>query len=348
MFSLEKLLRNNIRSIKPYSSARDEYSGKTGVFLDANENPLGSVGLSGYNRYPDPYQSELKSVISVLKNIAAEHIFLGNGSDEPIDLLFRAFCEPRIDNVIVTPPTYGMYRVCADINDIEVKEVNLTEEFELQTEKVLSAVNENTKLIWLCSPNNPSGNLMQRASVEKILKEFNGIVVVDEAYIDFSEEPSFITELKNYPNLVVLQTFSKAWGLAALRLGMAFASAEIVQVLSKIKYPYNINLSTQKLALDALRKAEEKDQFVEEILKERDNLKAELSKFSAVTKIFPSEANFLLIRIDNARKIFDQLIAQLVIVRDRSSVVLCKDCLRITVGTKDENNTLLKELGKIL
>lgn len=348
MFSLEKLLRNNIRSIKPYSSARDEYSGKTGVFLDANENPLGSVGLQGYNRYPDPYQSDLKTVISGIKNISAEHIFLGNGSDEPIDLLFRAFCEPRIDNVIVTPPTYGMYRVCADINDIEVKEVNLTEEFELQTEKVLSAVNENTKLIWLCSPNNPSGNLMQRASVEKILKEFNGIVVVDEAYIDFSEEPSFITELKNYPNLVVLQTFSKAWGLAALRLGMAFASAEIVQVLSKIKYPYNINLSTQKLALDALRKAEEKDQFVEEILKERDNLKAELSKFSAVTKIFPSEANFLLIRIDNARKIFDQLITQLVIVRDRSSVVLCEDCLRITVGTKDENNTLLKELGKIL
>lgn len=348
MFSLEKLLRPNILNIQPYSSARDEYTGKEGVFLDANENPFDSVGTSGYNRYPDPHQEEVKHKISTLKNTPVSSIFLGNGSDEPIDLLIRAFCEPKEDNIIILPPTYGMYRVSADINNVKVKEVNLKSNFQINMPEVLKAIDKNTKIIWVCSPNNPTANLITRADIYSLLKSFDGIVVVDEAYIDFASEPSFIAELPQFPNLVVLQTFSKAWGMAALRLGMAFTSKEINAILNKIKYPYNINLATQQFALIALNNEQQKNDFVKQILAERQWLADQLSAISTVRHIYPSDANFLLIKIDQAKSVFDKLISQLVIVRDRSKVVLCDDCLRISVGTPAENQALMAALKKVL
>jgi len=348
MFSLEKLLRPNILNIQPYSSARDEYTGKEGVFLDANENPFDSVGTSGYNRYPDPHQEEVKHKISALKNTPVSSIFLGNGSDEPIDLLIRAFCEPKEDNIIILPPTYGMYRVSADINNVEVREVNLTPEYQINLPEVLKAIDKNTKIIWVCSPNNPTANLIKRADIYTLLQSFNGIVVVDEAYIDFASEPSFIAELPQFPNLVVLQTFSKAWGMAALRLGMAFTSKGINAILNKIKYPYNINLATQQFALIALNNEQQKNDFVAQILAERQWLSDQLATFETVRHIYSSDANFLLIKIDQAKSVFDQLIQKLIIVRDRSKVVLCQDCLRISIGTPEENKVLISVLKTII
>lgn len=348
MFDITTLLRNNIKNIQPYSSARDEYTGKEGVFLDANENPFGSVSGGHYNRYPDPLQREVKAALAQLKRVEESQIFLGNGSDEPIDLLYRAFCNPDKDNVIINPPTYGMYQVSADINDVEVRKVNLTEDFQLQVSEILKAVDGNTKMIFICSPNNPSGNLMRNEDIEQLLRSFNGIVVVDEAYIDFADTYSFSTRLNEFPNLFVLQTFSKAWGMAALRLGMGYANAEIIKILNKIKYPYNINLATQELALKALQNVIQKEKYVADILEQRSLLIEELSKISKILKIYPSDSNQVLIKVKGAGDIYKKLIGQLVIVRDRSKVTLCDDCLRISVGTNVENEAFLRALKTVL
>src|SRR5690606_38611587 len=300
-FDLNSLLRPHISSLQPYTSARDEYTGKEGVFLDANENPFGSITEQDFNRYPDPYQSALKTEISKIKTVRTNQIFLGNGSDEAIDLLYRAFCNPGKDNVILLPPTYGMYEVSANINDVEIRKVALTEDFQLQPEKILAAADSNSKILFICSPNNPSANKVKRGDVLFLLKNFNGLVVVDEAYIDFSDEPSFTTELDDFPNLLVMQTFSKAWGLASLRLGMAFASAEIIRILNKIKPPYNISGLTQDTVLAAITDRAKVDQMIKEILAEREFLKGELEKLPFVQKIHPSHANFLLVKIPDRK-----------------------------------------------
>ena len=348
-FSLVDVLRSNIRNITPYSTARDEYQGVALVNLDANENSFGSVGNGSYNRYPDPYQIELKKVVSKIKGMPTDQIFLGgSGSDEGIGLLYTAFCDPGKDNAIVCPPTYGMYGVSAEINDIPCKEVPLTDDFQLQADKVIAAIDEHTKLIWICSPNNPSGNAYDREAVRKVIEASPSIVVIDEAYIDFCNEPSWTTELQKYPNLVVLQTFSKAWGLANMRLGMMFASKEIIAVINKIKLPYNINGMVQKYAIDILSNyASQKDEYVAEILAGRKFLEQELAKLPKVQKIYPSDANFLLVKIANAHQVYLDLVKAGIIVRDRSKVKLCNDCLRITVGTTEENQSLLKELRKL-
>jgi len=345
-FSLKKLLRPHILNIKPYSSARDEYSGNFGVFLDANENPLGTAGLPNedYNRYPDPYQNDIKIKLGEIKGISPNQIFLGNGSDEGIDLLLRACCIPGKDNVVLLPPTYGMYEVSASINDVQIIKVNLSSDFQIRTDAVLAAVNENSKILFICSPNNPSGNKIHREDIYFLLENFSGLVVVDEAYIDFSDEPSFITEIEKYPNLLVLQTFSKAWGMASLRVGMAFASEEIIKVLQLIKPPYNISGLTQSKVLDALDNASELPILVSEILQERNYLEANLKRLSLVEKVFPSHANFIFIKVIGAKEIYDYLISQKIIVRDRSKIVLCEETLRISVGTRDENDTLLTAL----
>ncbi|GAB4014773.1 histidinol-phosphate transaminase [Spirosoma migulaei] len=345
-FNLNNLLRPHILSLTPYSSARDEYTGKVGVFLDANENPIGSTTNTGdYNRYPDPHQWAIKQRLAPIKGVRPEQIFLGNGSDEPIDLLVRVTCTPGQDNLLIMPPTYGMYEVSAAVNDVELVKVPLTPDFQVDTEAVLKAINSNTKLIWLCSPNNPSGNLLQADAMRTILKAAQqSLVIVDEAYIDFADTPSWTTELDRYPNLVVLQTFSKAWGLAALRLGMCFASEELIQVLNKIKPPYNISAPTQSLALDALTHEAEKDEMVRQILTERQFLAEKLRSLPSVQVIYPSDANFLLVQFNDAKGIFEHLIEQQVIVRDRSKVKLCGGCLRISVGTRAENERLLSVL----
>jgi histidinol-phosphate aminotransferase len=299
---------------------------------------------TAYNRYPDPLQRDLKEKISGLKRVSANQIFLGNGSDEPIDLLVRAFCNPGKDNIITMPPTYGMYEVSAGINDIQVKEVPLTEEFQINTDKVLAAIDKNTKIIFICSPNNPTGNSLYTNDIVKILESFEGIVVIDEAYIDFAPDRSFVSKLKNFPNLIILQTFSKAWGMAALRLGMAFSSEEIIAVLNKIKPPYNINEATQRLANEGLRNLLNKERMVERILNEREKLKEELSKIKAVKKVYPSDANFLLVKMEDGNKVYDFLISKKIITRNRSAIKLCEGCLRITVGTAEENRELIKVL----
>ena len=348
MFDPRELLRPHIRSLVPYSSARDEYTGKEGVFLDANENPYGSITKEDWNRYPDPYQVELKKRIAEIKEVNWESLFLGNGSDEPIDLLYRAFCEPGKDNVIINPPTYGMYQVSADINAVEAKKVLLTKDYQLDAQAVLAAVDAQTKMIFICSPNNPTGNDVGLEAIEEVINSFNGIVVVDEAYIDFADRSSYIHQLDQYPNLIVLQTFSKAWGLASLRLGMAFASTQIVTILNMIKPPYNISGLTQQTILDALSNLETKDQMVSDILDERDALKAELESLDLVEEIYPSVSNFFLVRMkSNAKKTFDELIEQKIIVRDRSKVILCDEGLRITVGTKVENEKLINALKEL-
>ena len=347
-FDLNLLLRPHIAKLQPYTSARDEYTGTEGVFLDANENPFGSITAQDFNRYPDPYQSQLKSKISEIKQVRPSQIFLGNGSDEAIDLLFRAFCRPGIDNVILLPPTYGMYEVSASINDIEIRKIPLTEDFQLQPEKILAKADAQSKILFICSPNNPSANKVKREAILELLQHFNGLVVVDEAYIDFSDEPSFTTHLDEFPNLLVMQTFSKAWGLASLRLGMAFASESIIQILNKIKPPYNISGLTQETVLEAIQDLPKVKKMIEEILQERDFLTDELEKLSFVQKIYPSHANFLLVKIPNAGKVYDLLIEEKVIVRNRSKVLLCEDCLRITVGTRAENLSLLKALQKVI
>lgn len=346
-FYFNSLLRPHIAKLQPYTSARDEYTGKEGVFLDANENPFGSITEQDFNRYPDPYQSALKAEISKIKAVRPTQIFLGNGSDEAIDLLYRAFCNPGKDNVILLPPTYGMYEVSANINDVEIRKVSLTEDFQLQPEQILQAVDVNSKILFICSPNNPSANKVNREDVLFLLENFHGLVVVDEAYIDFSDEPSFITVLDRFPNLLVMQTFSKAWGLAALRLGMAFASEDIIRILNKIKPPYNISGLTQDTVLAAINDKAKVDKMIQEILAEREFLKIELENLDFVKKIHPSHANFLLVKLPNANQVYDDLIEEKVIVRNRAKVLLCEDCLRITVGTREENELLLKALRKI-
>lgn len=356
MFQLDTLLRPHIAALVPYSSARDEYTGTVGVFLDANENPLGSTTTEGdYNRYPDPHQQAIKQRLAPIKGVRPEQIFLGNGSDEPIDLLVRATCRPGqdgpgqdrpgVDHILIMPPTYGMYEVSASINDVAITKVPLTPDFQVDTDAVLAAITETTKLIFLCSPNNPSGNLLQPDAIRRILEAAKtALVIVDEAYIDFADVPSWAAQLDKYPNLVVLQTFSKAWGLAGLRLGMCFASPELIAVMNKIKPPYNISAPTQALALDALTHEADKRQMVDEIMTERQWLADALQTLPIVQHIHPSDANFLLVRFADAKETFAYLIDQQVIVRDRSSVKLCDGCLRITVGTRAENERLIEVL----
>lgn len=343
-FDLNRLVRENIKKLKPYSSARSEFSGTAKVFLDANENSLGSPLTKWYNRYPDPLQWDVKKKISSIKNVPAENMLLGNGSDECIDLLIRAFCNPKEDEIIICPPTYGMYDVYANINDVPVKEVALLPDFQLNLDGLEAAVSERTKLIFLCSPNNPTGNSLEREDIEIVLNNFQGLVVVDEAYINYSRHRSFLTELKDYPNLVVMQTFSKAWGLAALRLGITFASKEIIDILNKIKPPYNINQSTQELVLKALDNLEDVNAMIRETVKERERLMKGLATLPIVQKIYPSDANFILVRVSDANGAYDYLKERGIIVRNRSNVLLCEGCLRITVGTERENDELIKSL----
>ncbi|SEM19796.1 histidinol phosphate aminotransferase apoenzyme [bacterium A37T11] len=344
MFNLTNILRENIKTLTPYSSARDEFKGEAQVLLDANENAFGSPLDKNYNRYPDPLQHELKLKISGIKGVPARNIFLGNGSDEAIDILYRAFCRPGIDNVIIVPPTYGMYEVSANINDIAIKRVNLTPGFQLNLEGIAEAIDTNTKLIFICSPNNPTGNSINRSDIETLLANFNGIVVVDEAYINFSRQKTFIQELTEYANLVVLQTLSKAWGLAALRVGMAFASEEIIEVFNKIKPPYNINQASQELALKALENVEQVNGWIREIVGERDKLSAQLLKLECISYIYPSDANFILAQTSDPKRIYGYLVDKGIVVRDRSKVELCEGCLRITIGTPTENTALIHAL----
>ncbi len=341
MKSLKELTRPNIWSLAPYSSARNEYAGKTAsVFLDANENPYNGP----FNRYPDPLQEELKEAISKVKGIPADNIFLGNGSDEAIDLPYRCFCQPGIDNVVAIEPTYGMYKVCADINDVEYRPVLLDDNYQFTAEKLLAACDEHTKLIWLCSPNNPTGNSLNREEMVKVIEQFQGIVIMDEAYSDFSRQRPLRHEWKKYPNLIVLNTMSKAWGAAAIRLGMAFASEEIVSIFNKVKYPYNVNLLTQQKALDIIRNKIEVEKWVNIILQERGRLMEAFRILPICEEVYPSDANFFLARMTDAQRIYDYLVDKGIIVRNRTRIKLCKNCLRVTIGTRTENSELLGAL----
>ncbi len=346
MFDINNIIRQNIKTLKPYSSARDEYQGEASVYLDANENSFGSPLEQSYNRYPDPLQFEVKKRLSEIKGVPPKHIFLGNGSDEAIDILFRSFCNPGVDNVILVPPTYGMYEVSANINDIAIKHIPLTEDFQLNLEGIAEAIDEKTKLIFICSPNNPTGNSINREDIETVLANFDGIVVIDEAYINYSRQKTFIQELTEYANLVILQTLSKAWGLAGLRLGMAFASEEIIEVMNKVKPPYNINEASQQLAVKALQNIDLINLWIRETLAERDKLVLELKDFDFVLDIFPSDANFILVKTTDPKGIYNYLVSKGIIVRDRSKVELCEGCLRITIGTPEENITLIQTLKK--
>ncbi|TAE76114.1 MAG: histidinol-phosphate transaminase [Bacteroidetes bacterium] len=346
-FQLQKIVRKNILNLKPYSSARDEYQGKNGIFLDANENSFGSLIHNEHqlNRYPDPHQKLLKEKIAEIEQINTENIFLGNGSDEAIDLLFRAFAEPSLDSVLICPPTYGMYEVSANINAIQLIEVPLTTDFELDIDKILPHLtNQNLKLVFLCSPNNPTGNILNKNHIETILKNFHGIVVIDEAYQDFSKEISWTKKLNDFPNLVVLKTFSKAWGMANLRLGMAFADAEIINIYNKVKPPYNINGETQRLMLEGLENKSRKYRAVDDIVSEKAKLLNRLTNFAFVKKIYPSQANFLLVKVENSNQLYDYLVSKQIIVRNRHTTLLCENCIRITIGTNMENMMLLKAL----
>lgn len=344
------LQRENIKNLKPYSTARDEYKGQASVFLDANENSFGSPlaeqeGMTrSYNRYPDPLQLDLKDAISKIKGVPIENTFLGNGSDEAIDLLYRAFCEPGKDNVIILPPTYGMYEVSAGINNVEVRKVNLLPNFQLDLDGIAEAIDANTKLIFICSPNNPTGNSIVRTDIETVLANFKGLVVIDEAYINYAKQRTFIQELTEYPNLVILQTFSKAWGLAALRLGMAFAARPVIDIFNKVKPPYNINQATQDIALEALRNIAQVNDWIKVTVAEREQLSGDLAELESVKKVYPSDANFILVEIENANAVYNELVEQGIIVRDRSKVTLCEGCLRITIGTPEENKTLVAAL----
>lgn len=341
-FDIHSVVRPHILNLAPYSSARDEYTGKEGVFLDANENPIGSATPENWNRYPDPYQFAIKEKLAPIKGCRPTQIFLGNGSDEPIDLIIRLTCEPKVDNIIILPPTYGMYEVSASVNNVGIQKIPLTPEYQLNIDAVLEAINSKTKLIFICSPNNPTGNLINREAILQIIENFQqGIVIIDEAYNDFSDEPSFIPSLDEYPNVMVLQTFSKAWGLASLRLGMAFAQEELITLLNKIKYPYNINGLTQKLLIENIDNTDFVKKSVATLNENRAQLEKELSELSNVEHIYPSDANFLLVRFKEAKAVFDYLIDNKTIVRDRSKVILCDNCLRISVGTKDENAILM-------
>lgn len=341
MKSLQELTRPNIWNLAPYSSARNEYVGREAhVFLDANENPYNAP----FNRYPDPLQLELKAVISKVKGVAVENIFLGNGSDEPIDLVYRCFCRPGIDNVVAIEPTYGMYRVCADINDTEYRPVLLDEHYQITADKLLAATDPHTKLLWICSPNNPTGNNIIREEIVRTIDRFEGIVIVDEAYSDFSSQKTLRSELSEHPNLVVLNTMSKAWGCAAIRLGMAFASQQIVDIFNKVKYPYNINLLTQQQALEALKDPFEVDKWVKILLEERRRMIDAFRLLPICQEVFPTDANFFLARMTDAKRIYDYLVDRGIIVRNRNKVQLCQNCLRITIGTKTENGELIAAL----
>lgn len=345
-FDLQSLVRKNIRNLKRYSSARSEFIGSAEVFLNANENAFGSPAEGGYNRYPDPLQIELKRRIAAMNGVSPSQIFAGNGSDEAIDLLFRIFCEPGRDEAIICPPTYGMYRVSAEINDIAVREIRLTADFQLDVPAILSGVSEITKLIFICSPNNPTGNLMRRESIIEIAKNFNGIVVVDEAYIHFSGAPPMIADLENLSHLVILQTLSKAWGMAGLRIGLAFASGEIIDLMNCVKPPYNVSGIAQRAALDALINESQVLEWVAAACEQRAFLAEMLGKFTFVKKIYPSDANFLLIKVANADATYRFLIDEKIVVRNRNNVELCEGCLRITVGAPIENELLIEALGK--
>lgn len=343
-FILDDLVRENIKSMSPYSSARLEFSGAASIFLDANENSFGSPLPDNYNRYPDPLQIKLKEKISNIKGVPVQNIFLGNGSDEAIDLLFRIFCMPGRDNVIILPPTYGMYEVCAEINDVQVKKVSLLENFQLNLEAIEEAIDPNTKLIFVCSPNNPTGNSINRTDIEVLLNNFSGLVVIDEAYINYAKQKTFIPELTEYPNLIILQTLSKAWGLAGLRLGMAFAGEPLINYLNKIKYPYNINTATQQLALEALGNISSVNNWTKKTVEQKGWLKDELLKLTITEIVYPSDANFILVKMADARKIYEFLADKGIIVRVRSNVMLCDDCLRITIGIPEENKQLIDSL----
>ena len=341
MKPLQELTRPNIWALAPYSSARNEYAGREArVFLDANENPYNGP----YNRYPDPLQLEVKTAVSKVKEVPVECIFLGNGSDEAIDLPYRCFCRPGVDNVVAIEPTYGMYKVCADINDVEYRPVLLDEHFQISADRLLAACDEHTKLIWLCSPNNPTGNNLLREEIVKVINGFEGIVIVDEAYSDFSSQKTLRSELGKYPNLIVLNTMSKAWGCAAIRMGMAFASKEIIDLFNKVKYPYNVNLLTQRQALEALKDPFEVDKWVRMLNLERGRMIEAFAMLPICQKVYPTEANFFLAKMDDAQKTYDYLVDLGIIVRNRSRIQLCKDCLRITIGTKSENSELIAAL----
>lgn len=341
MKDLQTLVRPNIWALAPYSSARNEYSGhEAHVFLDANENPYNSP----LNRYPDPLQGELKAELAKVKNVPAVNIFLGNGSDEAIDLVYRVFCEPKVDNVVAIEPTYGMYRVCADINDVAYRPVLLDDHYQLDADALLKACDARTKVIWLCSPNNPTGNNLQTEAIERVQREFEGIVVVDEAYSDFSSKPVFRSRLKDYPNIIVLNTMSKAWGCAAIRLGMAFASEAIIGLFNKVKYPYNVNLLTQQQALEALHCRDDVEKWVTMLLQERTRLMAAFRDLKICEAVYPTDANFFLAKMTDAQAIYDYLVERGIIVRNRTRVRLCNNCLRVTIGTKSENGELLGAL----
>lgn len=344
MFNLNNILRKNIKDLVPYSSARDEFKGEASIFLDANENSFGSPLNRNYNRYPDPLQWKIKQRLSEIKGVPPQNIFLGNGSDEAIDILFRAFCNPGIDNVITLPPTYGMYEVSANINDIEVRKVILRPDYQLNMEGIAEAIDDHTKIIFICSPNNPTGNSIDRQDIETILANFNGLVVIDEAYINYSRQKTFIQELTEYSNLIVLQTLSKAWGLAGLRIGMAFASEEIIEIFNKVKPPYNINEASQELALEALQHVDKVNSWIKQTVAEREKLVLELITLPFVLKIYPSDANFILVKTTNPKGIYGHLVENGIIVRDRSKVELCEGSLRITIGTPHENTELLNAL----
>lgn len=343
-FNLGALVRENIKRLKPYSSARSEFRGNAEVFIDANENGYGSPLEENFNRYPDPLQWQLKLELSKIKGIPPQNIFIGNGSDEVIDLALRIFCEPKVDNVITCPPTYGMYKVCANINDIEVREVLLTEDFQLKVEEILSAIDENTKLLFICSPNNPTGNNFKRIDIETLLSNFPGVVIIDEAYINFSRQKPFLQELTEYENLVVMQTLSKAWGLAALRLGLGFASEKMIDLFNKVKPPYNINLSSQQLGLKALSNIGEVNQNIKNIVAQRSWMEQQLKSFNFVQKIYPSDSNFILVKVDDADKLYQYLLLNRIIVRNRTNEPLCENCIRITIGTEIENHSLINAL----
>jgi histidinol-phosphate aminotransferase len=346
MFVLKESVRQNIRNLKPYSSARKEFSGAAQVFLDANENSFGSPIGADYHRYPDPLQFEIKKKIADLERIKTEEVFIGNGSDEAVDLLFRIFCEPKRDNALICPPTYGMYEVLAEINDVKVKKANLTADFQLNISEIERQIGENTKIVFFCSPNNPTGNSLNRMEILNFAENFKGIVVIDEAYIHFSGEKSLVREIRNFPNLVVLQTFSKAWGLAGLRVGLAFANEEIIRFFNKVKPPYNVSAIAQKAVLKALKNYEKVAETVEKIILEREKLAKKLAQFSFVKKVYPSDANFILVKTIDASSIYQFLLGDGIVVRNRDFDELCEGCLRITVGTADENSKLLESLKK--
>ncbi len=340
MKPLKDLVRKNIWELKPYSCARDEFKGEASAYLDANENPYGAP----YNRYPDPRQTALKEKISKIKGVPANQIMLGNGSDEPIDLIYRIFCEPGVDNVVAIEPTYGMYGVCADVNNVEYRRIQLDEKFDINGRNTITAVDEHTKVMWFCSPNNPTGNLLTRNKMAFMCYNFPGIVVIDEAYVDFSSQDSWLKTLNQFPNLIVLQTFSKAWGMASVRCGMAFASPAIIELFNKVKYPYNINLLTQQFVSERLDHIDDMKAQVKEILAERSRMAEELQKLDCVETVYPSEANFLLVKVDDANARYKKLVESGVIVRNRTTVQLCEGCLRITIGSQTENNQLLANI----